>query len=204
MIEVNSIENKGNIGLNTSTPKLYVRYMLSLRCKNIVKSELNKLDIKHSISLQGALEFPDGISSVQQEQLKKNLLTSGLLLLDANESMMIDKIISSIIEVIHFSDELPRVSYKDIIHQNLGAGEEILKIFTEVKGVSVTQFIINQKIERAKELLLYYDLSPAEISEKLNYKNEHLFVSQFKKITGHIPIYFTNLKDQKANNAENL
>ncbi|MEX0719556.1 MAG: AraC family transcriptional regulator [Balneolaceae bacterium] len=200
---MNSLENNGNDGLSASNTKLYVRYMVSLRCKNIAKAELNKLNIKHAISLQGAIEFPEGITNAQHSQLKKNLLKSRLLLLDANESLVIDKIINTIIEVIHFSDELPKISYKDIIQENLGAGEAMLKIFTEVKGVSVTQFIIDQKIERAKELLLYHDITTSEIAEKLNYKNVDLFISQFKKITGHTPSYFIDIKSKRVKNIEN-
>lgn len=177
--------------------------MLSLRCENIAKTELNKLDIKHLFSLQGAIEFPEGISSDQHNQLKKNLLKSGMVLLDESESMMIDKIITTIIEVIQFSDKLPKVSYKEILSENFGTGEAILKIFTEVKGISVTQFIVNQKIERAKELLLYQDLTPDEISEKLNYKNVDYLISQFKKITGHTPSYFIYLKNKREENIGN-
>lgn len=200
---MNSLKNNGKESLGISNTKLYVKYMLSLRCKNIVKDELSRLNIKHAISLQGAIVFPEGISSDQHSKLKENLQVSGLLLLDESESMVIDKIITTIIDVIHFSDHLPKISYKDIIHENLGAGEAILKIFTEVKGVSVTQFIIDQKIERAKELLLYHNLTISEISDKLNYKNENYFISQFKKITGHSPSYFIDIKNKRLNNIKN-
>lgn len=200
---MNSLINNGKNGLGVSDTKLYVKYMLSIRCKNIVKAELNKLNLKHAISLQGAIIFPEGISGDQHLRLKENLKTSGLLLLDESESMVIDKIITTIIDVIHFSDHLPKISYKDILHENLVAGDAVLKIFTEVKGVSVTQFIINQKIERAKELLLYHDVTISEISDKLNYKNENYFISQFKKITGHSPSYFIDLKNKRLDNIKN-
>lgn len=198
---MSSHKQNGQDGQSPSGNKLYVRYMVSLRCKLIAKSELNNLGINHLISAQGALEFPEGISSDEQIQLKKNLQKFGLELLEANESMLIDNIINTIIEVIHYSDSLPKISFKEIIHENLGSGSEsILKIFTEVKGVSVTQFIVHQKIERAKELLMYHDFTLAEISKKLHYRNENFFVSQFKKITGLPPSYFTDLKEKRKVN----
>lgn len=201
---MNSLKNNGRNSQRPSGKKLYVRYMVSLRCKMIVKAELDKLGINHLISKQGAIEFPEGISSDKQAQLKKNLHISGLELLDESESILIDKIIHTVIEVIHYTDNLPKISFKDIIHENLGYGSEpILKIFSEVKGVSVTQFIVLQKIERAKEFLLYHDFTLAEISEKLNYKNDDLFVSQFKKMTGLPPSYFTDLKEKREKNIAN-
>lgn len=201
---MNSLKHNGRNSQNPTGNKLYVRYMVSLRCKMIVKAELAKLAINHLISIHGAIEFPDGISDEQQGKLKKNLQKSGLELLDASESMLIDRIINTIIEVIHYTDRLPNIRFNEIIHENLGSGSEpILKIFSEVKGVSVTQFIVLQKIERAKELLLYHDYTLAEISQILNYKNEYFFVSQFKKMTGLPPSYFSDLKEKRAKNIAN-
>ncbi|MFU8813518.1 MAG: helix-turn-helix domain-containing protein [Balneolaceae bacterium] len=195
-------------GRNSQRPfgnTLYVRYMVSRRCKKIAKTALDKLKIKYLFSVQGAIEFPEGISREQQATLKKSLHTSGLELLDTSESILIDKIIHSVTEVIHNADRLPKLSFKEIIHENLGGDcEPTLQIFSDVKGVSVTQFIILQKIERAKELLLYHDFTLPEIAEKLYYKNEDYFVSQFKKITGLPPSYFTDLKDKREKTIANL
>jgi YesN/AraC family two-component response regulator len=119
-----------------------------------------------------------------------------LVLLDENDSKLVDRIINTVVEVIHYSDELPNLSFEDIIGNTLGSERDsILKIFSDVKGVSIMQFIILQKIERAKELLLYDDLSLAEISEKLRYKNEHYLIAQFKKHTGLSPSYFKKLRN---------
>ena len=193
--------NNGPDSHSPSALKLYIRYMVSLRCKMIVKAELDNLGIDYVISLQEAIEFPNGISRDKLYQLKKNLRSSDLELLDQSESLMIDKIISTIIEVIHYTDTLPKICFNELISENLGSNDDsILKIFTEVKGVSVTQFIVQQKIDRAKDLLLYNDLTLAEISEKLNYKNEELFVAQFKKITGLSPSYFMEIKDKRDKN----
>lgn len=180
----------------------YVRYMVSLRCKLIVKDELRKLGIKHIISGQGAIEFPEGISSVQELKLQQNLHRSGLELLGAGESLLIDKIMNTITDVIHYSKSLPNISYKEIIHENLGNGSEsILKIFSEVKGISITQFIVEQKIEWAKELILYDDLTLAEIAKNLNYRNENLFITQFRKFTGLHPSYYIKIKEKRAENS---
>lgn len=198
---MNSQKETENDDRNRLDKKLYVRYMVSLRCKLVAKSEIDKLGITHLLSSRGAIEFPEGISNDQKKELNSNLKNKGLVLLDTAESRLIEKIIDIINDFIHDSKTLPKVSFREIIHENLGdSSESILKIFSEVKGVSVTQFIINQKIERAKEFLLYEDISIPEISDKLNYKNKNFFVSQFKKNTGLAPSYFIKIKEKRKKN----
>ncbi len=178
--------------------KRYVKYMVSLRCKMILKDELGKASLKYSISPHGAINFFEEPTQAQLEKLNKNLQKSGLELLGENDSMLIDRIINTVVEVIHHSDQLPNLSFEDIIGNRLDSGSEsILKIFSDVKGISIMQFIILQKIERVKELLLYDDLSLAEIAEKLRYKNEHYLIAQFKKFTGLSPSYFKKLREER-------
>ena len=184
--------------MDVVSKKLYVRYMVCLRCKLIVRDQLKKLNIKHSISDNGAIIFLELVTEYRLNELKQILKNYGFILLNEQESMMIDKIINIIIEVVHYTDELPKMTFDDLIDLRIGNEKEsILKIFSDVKGMSVLQFILSQKIERAKELLVYEDLSFSEIAEKLSYKNKALFISQFKKLTGLHPDYFRNLKKQR-------
>ena len=185
--------------------KLYVRYMVSLRCKMIVKDQLDTLGVNYIISEHGAIHFPDGICSIERRKLKNNLRKSGLILLGETESILIERIINSIIEIVHNSERLPKISYNEIIHDNLGSSSEsILKIFSEVEGVSVTQFIVLQKIERAKEFLVYENWSLKKISERLNYRNESYFIAQFKKVTGLHPSYYSEIKELRLKNSVSL
>ncbi|MDX1641362.1 MAG: helix-turn-helix domain-containing protein [Balneolaceae bacterium] len=179
--------------------KRYVKYMVSLRCKLILKEELGKANLKFSISPHGAIEFLEETTPAQLEELSKNLHSSGLVLLGQNDSMLVDRIINTIIEVIHYSDELPKLRFEDIIGKTTGSeSESILNIFSDVKGISIIQFIVLQKIERVKELLLYDNLSLGEIAKKLRYKNEHFLIAQFKKHTGLSPAYFKELKVERT------
>lgn len=178
--------------------KFYVKYMVSLRCKIIVKSVMDDLGLSYKFSAHGAIEFYDVITKDQYELFKKNLLKSGMVLLNESESLLIDKIINTIVEVIHYTDRLPKLNFDDLINEHAVSGEEsILKIFSDVKGMSVLQFIVIQKIERAKELLLYDDIPLSGISETLNYKNSDYMLAQFKKVTGLSPSYFIRLKKER-------
>ena len=129
----------------------------------MVKQELKKLGLNYVIVDLGMVEILEDISQEQREQLKKNLLRSGLELLDDKKSILIEKIKNVIIEMIHHSDELPKVNYSDYIAEKLDHDYTYLaNTFSEVKGVTIQQFIIINKIERVKELLLYDELNLTE------------------------------------------
>lgn len=187
-----------NNDLKLASTKLYVKYMVSLRCKLIAKSEMDNLGLSYKISAHSAIEFAEEITEVQYNQLKKNLMKSGMILLSVSESILIDKIINTIVEVIHYSESLPKLNFRDFINEFIVEGEKpILKIFSDVKGMSILQFIVTQKIERAKELLLYDDIPLTDIAELLNYKNQDFLTAQFKKVTGLNPSYFERLKEER-------
>lgn len=184
---------------------LYVKYMVSLRCKIVVKQELQKMGI-HCVKIDlGTIEISENLSDSQIQNLERNLKKYGLHLLDDKRNILIEKIKVVIIEMIHYSDELPTVNYSDYISEKLGYDYTYLaNTFSEVKGTTIQQFIINHKIERAKELLLYEDLSLTEISYKLHYSSVAHLSSQFKKITGLTPSFFKNMKTKKLTNLEDI
>lgn len=179
--------------------------MVSLRCKMMVKEELHKLGLHHVIVDLGMVEILENITSDQRKQLKINLLKSGLELLDDKKSILIEKIKNVIIEMIHYSDELPKVNYSDYISEKLGYDYTYLaNTFSEVKGITIQQFIIIHKIEKVKELLIYDELNLTEISYKLHYSSVAHLSNQFKKITGLTPTYYKQLKDKRKQHLEDL
>lgn len=179
--------------------------MVSLRCKMIVKEELNKLGLRFVVVDLGVVDIMEDIASSQCEQLKINLLKSGLELMDDKKSILIEKIKNVIIEMIHYSDELPKINYSDFISEKLNYDYTYLSnIFSEVKGITIQQYIIIHKIERVKELLLYDELNLTEISYKLHYSSVSHLSKQFKKVTGLSPTYYKHLKEKRKGNLENM
>jgi AraC-like DNA-binding protein len=171
----------------------------------IVGDELKKLGLNHNNVELGMVEVIDEIGSQKRELLKKNLLKSGLELLDDKRSILIEKIKSVIIEMIHYADELPKVNYSDYISEKLEYDYTYLSnIFSEVKGITIQQFIILHKIEKVKELLLYDELNLTEISYKLHYSSVAHLSNQFKKVTGLSPSFFKQLKLKRNSNLENM
>jgi len=179
--------------------------MVSLRCKMVVKEELKKLGLHYVIVELGMIEMLEDITLNQRSQLKERLLKSGLELLDDKKSILIEKIKNVIIEMIHHSDELPRVNYSDHISNILGYDYTYLaNTFSEVKGITIQQFIIIHKIERVKEFLIYDELNLTEISYKMHYSSVAHLSNQFKKITGLTPTFYKQLKDKRKANLEDL
>ena len=177
--------------------KLFIKYMVSLRCKMMVKDELEKLGLHHAVVDLGTVEILEDVTTEQRVQLKENLMKSGLELLDNKKSVLIEKIKNIIIEMIHYSDELPKMNYSDYISEKLGYDYTYLaNIFSEVKGMTIQQFIIIHKIERVKELLIYDELNLTEISYKLHYSSVAHLSNQFKKITGLTPTFYRQLKER--------
>ena len=179
--------------------------MVSLRCKMMVKAELSKLGLKYIIVELGMVEIMEDITASQRSQLKENLLKSGLELMDNKKAILIEKIKNIITEMIHFSDEVPKESYSDYISEKLGYNYTyISNTFSEVKGITMQQYIILHKIERVKELLLYDELNLTEISFKLNYSSVAHLSNQFKNITGLSPSFFKEMGQKRVGNLEDL
>lgn len=185
--------------------KLYIRYMVSLRCKMMVKEELKKLGIHYVIVDLGMVEILEDITPEQRKLLKKNLAHSGLELLDDSRSILIEKIKNVIVEMIHHSEELPKVNYSDYISEKVGNNYTYLaNIFSEVKGITIQQYIIIHKIERVKELLIYDELTLTEIAHREHYSSVAHLSNQFKKITGLTPTFYKNLKRKRKVNLEDI
>jgi AraC-like DNA-binding protein len=174
--------------------------MVSLRCKLMVKSELKKLGLHLVVVELGMVEILEDITDEQRAKFKVNLQKSGLELLDDKKSILIEKIKTVIIELIHYSDEFSEVNYSEYISEKVGLDYTYLSnIFSEVKGITIQHYIILHKIERVKELLLYDELSLSEISYKLGYSSVAHLSNQFKKTTGLTPSFFKELKSKRKN-----
>jgi AraC-like DNA-binding protein len=185
--------------------KLYIKYMVSLRCKMLVKEELTKLGLQYLDVDLGTVEIAEDITETQQEQLKANLFLSGLELLDNKKNILIEKIKNVITEMIHYSDELPKTNYSGYISEKLSYDYTYLSnIFSAARGITIQQFIMIHKIERVKELLSYNELNLTEISYKLHYSSVAHLSNQFKKVTGLTPSFYKQQKYKRAGNLENV
>jgi AraC-like DNA-binding protein len=177
--------------------KLYIKYMVSMRCKMAVKEELKKLGL-HFIVDMGVADIMENISAEQREQIRLGLLKSGLELMDDKKSVLIEKIKNVIIEMVHYSEEIPKVNFSDFLSQKLNYDYTYLaNMFSDVQGTTIENFIITHKIERVKELIIYNEYNLTEIAWKMHYSSVAHLSNQFKKVTGLTPSHFKNLKDKR-------
>lgn len=183
--------------------KIYIKYMVSLRCKMVVKEELKKLGLHFIVVDLGEIEIMEDITDAQREELKNALINSGLELMDDKRSVLIEKIKNIVVEMIHYSDELPKINYSDYISEKLDYDYTYLSnLFSEINGITIQQFIITHKIERVKELLFYDELNLTEISYRMQYSSVAHLSNQFKKVTGLTPSQFKHLKFKHRNQIE--
>jgi AraC-like DNA-binding protein len=185
--------------------KLYIKNMVSVRCKIIVKQELQKLGLHFIIVELGEVEIMENIFGEQREEMKLALLQSGLELMDDRRSVLIEKIKNTIIEMVHHKNELIKVNFSDYLSGKLNHDYTYLaNLFSEVQGTTIEQFIISHKIERIKELIIYDELTITEIAWKMNYNSVAHLSNQFKKVTGLSPSHFKQLKVKRRTPIEEI
>lgn len=169
--------------------------MVSNRCKIAVREVLRKMGLHFVVVDLGEVEIMEDVTGESYEQLKAALLSEGFELMDDRKAILIEKIKNVITEMIHNSDEEINMNYSDFIVGKLNYDYTYLStLFSELKGITIQQFIIVHKIERVKELLRYGELNLTQISYKLHYSSVGHLSNQFKKVTGLSPSAFKQLK----------
>ena len=178
--------------------KLYIKNMVCGRCIKVVREELQKLGIEfNSISL-GEVELPYALSADTVNKLRNTLLENGFELIDDSKTKLIEEIKTLVIKSIYESSKPEEINYSDYLSKATGKPYTALSsLFSSVENTTIEKFIIAQKIERAKELLVYGELTLSEIAYSLGYSSSQHLSNQFKKITGFTPSYFKELKEQK-------
>jgi AraC-like DNA-binding protein len=178
--------------------KLFIKNMVCLRCKMVVKEELTKLGLRFVTVELGEVEVLERISVRQNDQLKIALLKSGLELMDDKKSVLIQQIKTVIIELVHYSKEPLVIKFSEFLSEKLNYDYTYLaNLFSEVQGTTIEKFFITHKIERVKELLIYDELNLTEIAYLMHYSSVSHLSAQFKKVTGLTPTHFKQLKDKR-------
>jgi len=166
----------------------------------VVKAELEKLGLHYIMVELGEAEIMEEISKPQLRQLDASFKKAGLELMDDNRTILVEKIKTTIIELIHYNDKQLKINLSDHLSEKLNHNYTYLSnLFSEVKGTTIEKYYLSHKIERVKELLIYDELNLTEIAFKLHYSSVAHLSNQFKKMTGLTPSHFKNLKNKKRN-----
>jgi AraC-like DNA-binding protein len=173
---------------------LYIKNMVGIRSKMAVKSELQKLGIYKNSIQSGGILVQEDISSERRKQLKDALKIAGFELVDEQKGLLIGKIKSIIVELVHYSDTRCKKNFHGYISKKLHHSYTMLdNLFLEILNITIEKFYSTHKIERAKELLVYSKLNLTQIAYQLNYDSVAQLSGQFREITGFSPSHFRKI-----------
>ncbi len=173
---------------------LHIKNMVCDRCIRVVREELAALGITvHGIAL-GEVAI-DPVDDDTLQRIREVLLRNGFELLDDRRARIVEKIKTAVVELVYGDAErLAAVTLSDYIAGEVGMDYHYLSsLFSSHEGMTLEKFIIQQKIERVKELLTYGELTLSEIAYALGYSSVAHLSSQFKKVVGLSATDYKNL-----------
>lgn len=179
--------------------------MVCPRCITAVQSIFGKLKIE-TVSIQlGEVITKVELDVDQKNVLEQKLLSDGFELLTDNNSKIIGQIKSIIIDKIHHSKKTSQVNFSEVLSSKINKEySSLTKLFTSVEGQTIERFILNQKIEKVKELLFYNEFTLSEIAHQLSYSSTAHLSAQFKKETGITPTAFKKMKGEKRKGLDEI
>ena len=174
--------------------KLFLKYDLHTVCKLILEEQLDKLELTYTIHGFGEIDLPKTLTAPEMKHLQDHLKKYGIEIVETQKSVLVQKTKDAIIEMIFMDQNLPVSKISAHLADKLNHSYRyISNLFSEVTYTSIENFIILQKIERAKQLILTNDLTFTEIAWKLNYSSVAHFSTQFKNVTGLTPSAFQRI-----------
>lgn len=179
--------------------------MVSLRCKLLVKSVLEKLGIKYKCVELGEVQLKKPLSESTRQLLKAELHKSELILMDNQKAILVERICNIIVEMVHYSDEFPKINFSAYLSERMQQDyHKMAELFSRTKGITIEHFIILHKVEKIKELITYDNINLTEISYKMQYSSLAHLSKQFKQVTGLTPTAFKALSSRARKNLEDL
>ncbi len=179
--------------------------MVCNRCIAAVKQLLDELKLKFSALQLGEVTLQKVPSGKQMKVLKDRLDQLGFELLNDEKMRIIEKIKTIIIEYVHYGVGDERFNFSDLLTSKILKDYSYLsKLFSETEGITIEKYMINQKVEKVKELIVYDELNLTEIAYQLGYSSVAHLSSQFKKTTGLSPTHFKKIPGNRRKALDRL
>jgi AraC-like DNA-binding protein len=179
---------------------LYFKFDINTTCKKILQEHLDKYQIPYSFKGFGEVELKEPVNHDLLNQLSSDLFNYGIEIVDSHKSILVQKIKNAIIEMVYMEEKLPNTKISlylaDKLKHSYGY---ISNLFSDITFTSIENFIIMQKIERAKQLLITNEFTISEIAWKLNYSSTAHLSNQFKNVTGLTPSAFQRIINKRRN-----
>ena len=181
-----------------SDTTFYIKNMVCNRCIWAVQRELKKLGLNPQKVALGEAVIEGTVDDSMHEKIDVNLQKIGFELIDDRKSRLIENIRTEVINYIHYDPEMVgNINFSDHLSQKLGYDYSYLSsLFSSVEGITIEKYIILQRIEKVKELLVYDELTLSEIAYRTGYSSVQHLSNQFRKIIGMSPSVFKRLQEK--------
>lgn len=184
---------------------LYLKNMVCTRCKMVVAEAFRKAGLAPLRVELGEVELDAKPTDAQMERLVPALEALGFELIDDRRGRIIEKIKTEIVNLVHHADGPVRSNLSVVLAERLHYDYNYLSnLFSEAEGTTVEKYFIGQRIEKVKELLVYDELSLAEVADRMGYSSAAYLSAQFKKVTGLTPTYFKSLGARRRRSIDDL
>ena len=186
---------------------LHIKNMVCNRCIKVVREELEKQDYTVEKIDLGEVIISSDKKKFQLGEIKRSLEENGFEIIDSRNANIIERIKILIIKLIHHSsieNQSDINLHDEIIKEASLSYQYVSSLFSSMEGITIEKFIIHQKIEKVKELIVYDELTLSEIAIRLGYSSVQHLSNQFKKVTGLSPSYFKKLKSKKRKSLDRI
>ena len=178
--------------------RIYLKYDINAICKKIVEEQLDKLKLPYSMVGFAEVEIKEQAPAAVIKQLQTHLKNYGIEIVETQKSILVQKTKDAIIEMVYMEEKLPVSKMSTYLAEKLNHSYGyISNLFSDVTFTSIENFIILQKIERAKQFIATNELNFTEIAWRLNYSSVAHFSNQFKNITGLTPTAFQRIINKR-------
>ncbi len=174
---------------------IHVKNMVCARCIKSVHLVFDRLGYAVEEVSLGQVRLKDE-TIYDAKILKSFLVSEGFDLMEDRKAVMVERAKTLIIQLIQ-TDGFATIhtTLSTSLATQLGKDYHHLStLFSSLENTTIEKFVILQKTERVKELLIYNELTLAEIAHRLAYSSAAYLSAQFKQQTGFTPSQFKKLK----------
>ena len=182
--------------LNMETTSMHFKYDIRKACRVILQEHFERFGISGNITASGGMVIEGPLSSEKYRLLETDLKKYGIEIIVNSRSVLVQQIREAVTDWIYYSERNRDITLSAWIAEKLNMSySHLSRIFSEETCLSIENYMIRQRIERARQLILLGTTTLTEIAWKLNYSSVAHLSNQFKKVTGLTP---TQYQKQKA------
>lgn len=177
---------------------VYIKNMVCNRCIMVVSSIFRDAGLQDAVVEMGKVSLPEDPGQETIQKIEKDLNSVGFEIIEDHKSRLIEQIKKEVIDFLYHHPDPLKVNFSEYLAERLNKDYNYLStLFSSVTGSTIEKYLINLKIERVKELLVYDEKTLSEIAFELGYSSVAHLSGQFKRITGFTPSWFKKLADKK-------